>query len=251
MKCAGGHFTSECPIPRENLEPKCANCNNIGHMSKSDICPVYQSIVQRKREKYEQTTSYYIPAPPPATNYWENRTTREQKQNREEELLECPRPGIPQREEFPLPPAPRVTRGEAEEGRTINPRDPRRKQGNHYVTAPEAEPTQRRMEGWMDGRREESADQIQPAARQTGSQRVRQNYNNNDFEGVQIDPNQEQISNFQQLNVEFQRLNEHIDLDRFVLALKKLNDKLDKQTTAFDKFQLMASFMNYINKNGI
>lgn len=53
------------------------------------------------------------------------------------------------------------------------------------------------------------------------------------------------------MNHEFARFSNHINLSKFLQLLKSLNDKLDHAQTGMEKFQLMSTFANYVNTNGL
>lgn len=213
LKCAGDHLTATCTLGPQS-QPKCANCGGE-HLARCAECPVYTSIVARKMDhinrKQQQPKMRFVPAPPPKVNVWEMRTMERSRQLERNEDPDIPRISQPSRPETQF-----INSG----GRTTLERS--RQQ------VKEANP----INPWAPQSRSSDIQMVQTVSHPTGDE-------------------QNNIGNLVNLTNECNRLSKHVDINKFLRLLKSLNDKMDQANNAMEKFELMVSFSNHINANGL
>lgn len=222
-RCAAeGHAIQDCKQPTTVM--KCANCNRNDHPARSEDCPIYRAILEKKHARYnqyqdQQQQQQYIPAPPPQSNAWETRRYRH------EQHAEPPReesyPELDSRT-WPVPGRSRQYVSQAEE-RTIP--SIQSQQEQIRTTRPQQTATY-------------------PEVRNENHFNLTNNSSNNSNNLSST------LSDLNELSNEISTLNTHVNIKRFIRNLKQLNAALAAANDEMQKLDIMINFSKYISRNG-
>lgn len=248
-RCAkDNHSAKDCPEPAADTAVKCANCHSTEHPARSEECPIYQAIIEKRHRRYTQylqqsnTQQQYLPAPPPKFNVWEERRARGRIEQQQD---------IPREEQPYLAPPPQFNNWEE-----------RRIRVNHQQERPRVEqplPIMNPRDWPVPGRirQEEPRPETRPIAREPQIQEqfhpgMGNNSNNNNNNNSNNNSNNftSTLNELNELSSEIAKLNSQVNIKRFINNLKKLNAALASANDQMQKLDIMLNFATFINVNG-